>query len=297
MLTTFKALFILFYHMAFKLKKRIHEILDMDFETYAKFLKKEIQRASKFGVLDAVVCSDHKFSDGKTSTLVLMGAFVGDLANFFKQNKTALGFAKGKCYFENNIEGCTMHLILEAGRGKPDKIAKSGRKLWAKTQVQPTFHKGQFPDFAPPLDEVNIGEEEMIAAADRENDTQALEQVRNQYNKAKKALQTLVLPLLSNTDTLSSSLTNQHFVIAKAALKANSSWSNKITESNPAIQQRLAEEQQKLIAEYPKLKRIAAKIKQTLAGLSQVDSSTPNTNSVDATQREPNSSTTDTQDS
>jgi hypothetical protein len=262
--------------MAFKLKKRIHEILDMDFETYAKFLKKEIQRASKFGVLDAVVCSDHKFSDGKTSTLVLMGAFVGDLANFFKQNKTALGFAKGKCYFENNIEGCTMHLVLETGRGKPDKIAKSGRKLWAKAQVQPTFHKGKLPDFAPPQEAVNIGEEEMIAAADQENDTQLLEQVGKQYHKAKKALQTLVLPLLSNPETLSSSVTNQHFVIAKAILKANSSWTNKITESSPEIQQSLAEQKQKLIAEYPKLKRIASKIKQALTDINQVDNSAQN---------------------
>lgn len=290
--------------MAFKLKKRIHEILDMDFETYAKFLKKEIQRASKFGVLDAVVCSDHKFSDGKTSTLVLMGAFVGDLANFFKQNKTALGFAKGKCYFENKIEGCTLHLILETGRGKPDKIAKSGRKLWAKTQVQLTFHKGQLPDFAPQLDQINIGEEELVAAADRENDTQQLEQVRKQYNKAKKALQTLVLPLLSNTEPLSSSLTNQHFVIAKATLKANSSWTNKITESSPEMQERLAEQKQKLVAEYPKLKRIASKIKQALMDVNQVDINTQDstehiTSSLDPIQEEPKQQTppTDTQDS
>ncbi|MFT5647009.1 MAG: hypothetical protein ACI976_001697, partial [Aureispira sp.] len=32
--------------MSFKHKKKILEILDMDFETYAKFLKKEILRAA-----------------------------------------------------------------------------------------------------------------------------------------------------------------------------------------------------------------------------------------------------------
>jgi D-serine dehydratase len=100
--------------------------------------------------------------------------------------------------------------------------------------------------------------------------------VGKQYHKAKKALQTLVLPLLSNPETLSSSVTNQHFVIAKAILKANSSWTNKITESSPEIQQSLAEQKQKLIAEYPKLKRIASKIKQALTDINQVDNSAQN---------------------
>ncbi|MGH1335760.1 MAG: hypothetical protein ACRBFS_06495 [Aureispira sp.] len=257
--------------MAFKLKKRIHEILDMDFETYAKFLKKETQRAAKFGVLDAVVCSDHQFSDGKVSTLVLMGAFVGDLANFYKKNKTALGFAKGKCYFEDSKEGCTLHLVLEAGRGKPDKISKAGRKLWAKTKLLPTFHKDKLPEFAPLLEEVNIGEEDMQLTADQENDQQRLAQVSRQYHKAKKALQALVLPLLSKPDTPNSAFTNQHFVIAKAALKANSSWTNKIAESTPQKQEKFAEQQQKLITEYPKLKRIATKIKQALMASNTTD--------------------------
>lgn len=257
--------------MAFKLKKRIHEILDMDFETYAKFLKKETQRAAKFGVLDAVVCSEHKFSDGKVSALVLMGAFVGDLANYYKANKTALGFARGKCYLEDSKDGCTLHLVLESGRGKPDKISKAGRKLWAKTKLKPTFHKDQLPEFTPELDNINIGEQEMQAHADQENDQQRLAQVSRQYNKAKKALQALVLPLLSKSDTPNSAFTNQHFVIAKAALKANSSWTNKIDEASPKKQEQLAEQKQQLIAEYPKLKRIAAKIKQALMANNALD--------------------------
>lgn len=262
--------------MAFKLKKRIHEILEMDFETYAKFLKKETQRASKFGVLDAVLCSNHKFSDGKVSTLVLMGAFVGDLANFYKQNKTSSNFAKGKCYFEEDKQGCTLHLVVEAGRGKPDKIAKAGRKLWAKTKLQPTFHKSKLPDFAPELEEVNIGEEQMHQQADQENDQQQMAQVSRQYHKAKKALQSLVLPLLSATDTPPSAFNNQHFVIARAALKANSSWTNKIEEASPETQAQLEEQKQKLLAEYPKLKKIAAKVKQLLMAANEVDISTDN---------------------
>ncbi len=257
--------------MAFKLKKRIHEILDMDFETYAKFLKKEIKRAAKFGVLDAVVCSEHQFSDGKVSALVLMGAFVGDLANFYKQHKTAPGYARGKCYFEDSKEGCTLHLVLESGKGKPDKIAKAGRKLWAKTKLQPTFHKDQLPDLAPQLETVNVGEEDMQITADQENDQQKMAQVSKQYQKAKKALQSIVLPLLSKSDAPNSSFTNQHFVIAKAALKANSSWTDKIEEANPEMQAKLAPQQQKLVAEYPKLQRIAAKIKQALMASNTVD--------------------------
>lgn len=260
--------------MAFKLKKRIHEILDMDFETYAKFLKKETQRASKFGVLDAVFCSGHQFSDGKVSTLVLMGTFVGDLANFYKQNKTASNFAKGKCYFEDHKGGCTLHLVVEAGRGKPDKIAKAGRKLWAKTNLQPTFHKSKLPDFAPVLEEINIGEAAMQQQADQENNPQQMAQVSRQYHKAKKALQSLVLPLLSNADTPATAFTNQHFVIAKAALKANSSWTNKIEEASPEVQAQLKQQQQKLLVEYPKLKRIAAKVKQFLMAANEVDIST-----------------------
>lgn len=264
--------------MAFKLKKRIHEILDMDFETYAKFLKKEIKRAAKFGVLDAVVCSEHQFSDGKVSALVLMGAFVGDLANFYKEHKTALGYAKGKCYIEDSKEGCTLHLVLEAGRGKPDKITKGGRKLWAKTNAQPTFHKDKLPEFSAALDTVEIGEEEMQKNADLENDQQALTQVSKQYHKAKKALQALVLPLLADTNTPNSAFTNQHFVIAKAALKANSSWTDKIEEARPAQQKKFATQKDKLVAEYPKLKRIAAKIKQALMAANTVDiSSTDDT--------------------
>lgn len=256
--------------MAFKFKKRIHEILDMDFETYAKFLKKEIQRATKFGVLDAVVCSEHQFSDGKVSTLVLMGAFVGDLANFYKQNKTAPSVAKGKCCFENNKEGWTLHLVLEAGRGKPEKIAKNGRKLWAKTNLTPTFHKDKLPSFIPPLEPINIPKE-TPSAIDQKNDQLDLKQVSKRYHKAKKALQTLVLPLLSEPNISNNAFTNQHFVIAKAVLKANKSWTDKIAKTSPEIQAKLAIQQQKLIAEYPKLKHIASKIKQTLTSTNIID--------------------------
>ena len=71
--------------MAFRHKKKIDEILAMGFMEYAKFLKKEIRRAEKSGALDAVVCSDHTFSDGKESALLLFGKFTGELAKFFKK--------------------------------------------------------------------------------------------------------------------------------------------------------------------------------------------------------------------
>ncbi|MBL4650836.1 MAG: hypothetical protein JKY03_13980, partial [Aureispira sp.] len=117
--------------MSFKHKKKIHEILEMDFETYAKFLKKEIVRAAKFGELDAVICANHEFgkvnekSKGKVSTLILMGVFVGDLASFFKENKAQPGFAKGKCFFQTTDNDVKMHIAINAGKGKPDKITKA----------------------------------------------------------------------------------------------------------------------------------------------------------------------------
>ena len=257
--------------MAFKHKKKLSEILAMDFESYTKFLKKEILRATKLGELDAVICSNHKFSNGKESALVLMGAFVGDLAAFFKQNKAQPGFAKGKCFFETTEEGTKMHITISAGKGKPDKIAKTGRKLWAKAGITPHFHPDKLPFLDAALDQVNLGETELVKVADSENDTQAIKLVKNNYLKARKMLQDRVLPLVSNKETLDSAYNNQHFKIAKVCLKNAASFLNKFEEVNPEAQATYQKDITSLQTEYPKLKRIAAKIKQALIASNPID--------------------------
>ena len=257
--------------MAFKHKKKLPEILAMDFESYAKFLKKEILRAAKLGELDAVICGNHQFSDNKESALVLMGAFVGDLAAFFKQNKAQPGFAKGKCFFETTEEGTKMHIAISAGKGKPDKITKTGRKLWAKAGITPHFHPDKLPFLDAALDQVNVGETELVKVADSENDTQAIKLVKNNYLKARKMLQDRVLPLVSNKETLDSAYNNQHFKIAKVCLKNAASFLNKFEEVDPETQATYQKDITSLQTEYPKLKRIAAKIKQALMASNAID--------------------------
>lgn len=265
--------------MAFKHKKKIHEILEMDFETYAKFLKKEILRAAKLGELDAVICGNHQFADGKESALILMGAFVGDLANFFKRNKAQPGFAKGKCFFETTEEGTKMHIAINAGKGKPDKITKAGRKLWAKAAIKPHFHENKLPFLDAALDQVNVGETELVKVADTENDTQAIKLVKNNYIKTRKVLQDRVLPLVSNKETLDSAYTNQHFKIAKVCLINAASFLNKFEEVDESTQATYQKEITTVRTEYPKLKRIAAKIKQALMATNAVDVELDNSDS------------------
>lgn len=265
--------------MPFKHKKKIHEILEMDFETYAKFLKKEILRAAKLGELDAVICGNHKFADGKESALILMGAFVGDLANFFKKNKAQVGFAKGKCFFETTDSGTKMHIAINAGKGKPDRISKAGKKLWAKAAITPHFHDKKLPFLDAALDQVNVGETELLKLADTENNTQAIKLVKNNYLKSRKVLQDRVLPLVSNKETLDSAYTNQHFKIAKVCLKSAASFLNKFDEVNEKTQTLYQKDIQNVRSEYPKLKRIAAKIKQALMASNVVDIEIDNTDS------------------
>lgn len=264
--------------MSFKHKKKILEILDMDFETYAKFLKKEILRAAKLGELDAVICGNHKFSDGKESALILMGVFVGDLAFFFKKNKAQPGFAKGKCFFETTEDGIKMHIAINAGKGKPDKITKAGRKLWAKAGITPHFHVKKLPFLDAALDQVNVGETELLKVADTENDTQEIKLVKNNYLKARKILQDRVLPLVSNKETLDLAYTNQHFKIAKVCLRNAASFLNKFEEVDEQTKATYQKDITTLQTEYPKLKRIAAKIKQALMATNTVDIQLDKTN-------------------
>lgn len=257
--------------MAFKHKKKIEEILAMSFEEYAKFLKKEINRAAKLGQLDAVVCSNHAFADGKESALVLMGVYTGELAKFFKENKAKKEFAKGTCFFEQTEAGVTMHIALNAGKGKPDKVKKGGKKLWSKLGIDSKFYAGELPNLDASLDAVNVGEEELTATVDAANDEQKIGVVVKQYQQAKKLLQKEVVPFITDKATKDTDYTNQHFKIAKSALASAISVIDKVEEldeSKQATYQKVLAAAQK---DQPQLKRIAAKIKKALMATNEVD--------------------------
>lgn len=235
--------------MAFKLKKRIHDILQMDSEAYAKFFKKESQRATKFGELDLVVCTQHEFTDGKKGTLVLMGAFVGDLANFYKQNKTTPTFGKGKCRFEVLSRAIVFHLSLESGRAKPDKLIKAGRRLWAKAALTPHVHKGGLPQAAP---------------ADTAPSSVDWQRLQQQYVTAKKTVQLRVLvPLQTNHAT---PIGRDQFILVKRAMQAAQHWLNAYQNASAAIQQTHAPTYQQLTQEYQQLQRLALQLQQRLQG-------------------------------
>ena len=257
--------------MAFKHKKKIDEILTMGFMEYAKFLKKEINRAVKSGELDAVVCSHHTFADGKESALLLFGGFTGELAKFFKKNKTAPGFGKGKCYFEQTEGGVTMHVALNTGKGKPDKVKKGGKKLWSKLGVKTEFYKGELPQLSKDLDKVNIGEEALKEEVDADNDQQNIKLLIKNYQQAKAMLHQEVLPLIKDKNTADTAYSNQHFDIAKAAFKAAASLTDKFGELPDKKLQKFQKTQETVNKDYPQLKRIAAKIKKALMENNVVD--------------------------
>jgi hypothetical protein len=200
-----------------------------------------------------------------------MGVFVGDLASFFKENKAQPGFAKSKCFFQTTDDGIKMHIAISAGKGKPDKITIAGRKLWAKAGITPDFHPGKLPFLDAALDKVNVGETELVKVADSENYIQAIKLVKNNYLKARKVLQDRVLPLISNKETLDSAYTNQHFKIAKVCLKNAASFLDKFEEVGKQKKAAYQKDITILQTEYPKLKRIAAKIKQALMAANIVD--------------------------
>lgn len=234
--------------MAFKLKKRIHDILHMDSEAYAKFFKKESQRATRFGELDLVVCTQHEFADGKTGSLVLMGAFVGDLANFYKQNKTTPTFGKGKCRFETQARTTVLNLSLESGRAKPDKLLKAGRRLWAKAALTPQVHKSGLPKAGPAsTDAVAI-------------DWQQLQQ---QYVTAKKTVQLRVLvPLQTNHNA---PISRDQLLLVKRALQAAQQWLRAYQEAPESDQQTHLQTYQQLTQEYQQLQRLAQQLQQRLS--------------------------------
>jgi len=234
--------------------------------------------------LDVVVCGSHTFKSkgkdkdkGKTSSLILFGAFTGELATFFKDNKTTIGFARGKCFFESTKNGVILHIALNQGKGKPDKIKKSGKNLWAKLGMDAQLYEGTLPLLSQDLDAVNIGEQNLLKEADLSNNDQAIEFVLQQYQKAKKALQEQVLPLISNKETSDATYTNQHFKIAKTTLAAAASFINKFKELEVEEQENYQKKFNSIQKNYPAIKRITAKIKKALMASNTVDITLDNT--------------------
>lgn len=233
--------------MAFKFKKRLHEILHMDSDTYAKFFKKESQRATSFGDLDLVVCTQHQFADGKTGSLILIGALVGDLANFYKQNKTTPTFGKGKCRFDAQSRATVFNLCLDSGQAKPDKLIKAGRRLWAKAALTPKIHKGCLPPAgAPTTAPIHVN----------------WQQLQQQYLTVKKAVQLQVLvPLKTNHNT---PVHPRQLQLVQRALKAAQNWLQAYQKAPASVQQTRQQTQQQLTQEYQQLQRLALQLQQRL---------------------------------
>jgi hypothetical protein len=256
--------------MAFKLKKKIDKIVKMDFESYAKYLKKEIHRAAPLGELDAVICGSHVFPEkgdtdqGKTSSLILFGAFTGDLAAFFKDNKTKPGFARGKCFFESTKNGVILHIAINQGKGKPDKIKKSGKKLWSKLGMDAQLYKDALPILGKELDTVNIGGRKLVKEVDLNNNDQSIELILQQYQQAKKKLQEHIVPLINDKETSADTYTNQHFKTAKTTYRFALSFLDKFEEIESEQQVNYQKYFDSIQKDCPSIKRITAKIKKAL---------------------------------
>jgi hypothetical protein len=257
--------------MAFKHKKEIEEILTMKFEEYAKFLKKEIARAAKFGTIDAVICSQHTFADNKEAALILLGNYTGSLAQFFKKNKAEKNFAKGQCLFEKTANGVTMHIAINAGKAKPDKIKKGGKKLWAKLGVDSQFHKGELPQLSQELDKIDIGVRALEKTTDTDNDQISIKNVIKTYQITRQQLNVQVIPLIKDKNILDQQYTPIHLSIAKRSLAATMSLIDKIEEiplKKRAKYQSIVEKAQE---DLPRLKRILAKVKKALMATNKTD--------------------------
>jgi len=151
-------------------------------------LKKEVTRAAKFGETAVVALSHFQFSCGYQGTLLLLGKFSGELAKFYKQakltRKKERDYAKGTCYFEIDDKGqVQMHIALQDGKGKPDKLKKNGKVLFKKLGFNPQIIQGELG--LSNSDQLSSSEVEFIEEeADYENDQETMQQVYKKYQKA-----------------------------------------------------------------------------------------------------------------
>jgi hypothetical protein len=255
--------------MGFKSKIKPNEVETLDFKTYTSMLKKEVVKAAKFGQTSVVVLSDYKFACGYTGTLLLLGKFSGELVKFYKsaklKRKKEKDFARGVCYFETKEDGSVMmHIALQGGIGKPDKIKKNGKGLFKKLGIASNIFKGD-----PPVVDANIKlssqETEEFKTieetADDENNLKTLKRLAKEYKHAYGNLASQVLPILKEEK---SEFTPQHFEIAKAAFKASASFLDKYEEVDKNKRDKFVEFYERIKNQDEQLKKIAVKVKRGL---------------------------------
>jgi small nuclear ribonucleoprotein (snRNP)-like protein len=269
--------------MGFKSKIKPNEIEGLDFKTYTNMLKKEVVKAAKFGETSVVVFSNYKFACGHEGTLLLLGKYSGELVKFYKgaklKRKKEKDFARGVCYFETKEDGSvTMHIALQEGVGKPDKIKKNGKALFKKLGLATNIFKGELPV----VDEnVNLSSqeiEEIEHTAEEENDLKALGRLGKEYKYAYENLVNQVLPLIKMKE--GADFVPAHFEIAKAAFKASASFLAKYEEANDKKQDKFAKFYEGIKNQQGQLQKIAAKVKKELSNKAQVHGSSENVEAV-----------------
>lgn len=255
--------------MGFKSKIKPTEVENLDFKTYTSMLKKEVVKAAKFGETSVVVLSDYKFACGYTGTLLLLGKFSGELVKFYKsaklKRKKEKDFARGVCYFETKEDGSVMmHIALQGGIGKPDKIKKNGKGLFKKLGIASNIFKGDLPviDGEISLSTQEVEEVEKIEqTADDENDSKTLKRLAKEYKYAYENLASEVLPQLKEEEP---EFTPQHFEIAKAAFKASASFLDKYEEVEEKERDKFVEFYERIKSQHEQLQKIAVKVKRGL---------------------------------
>jgi hypothetical protein len=262
--------------MAFKSKIKPNEVKDLDFKTYTSILKKEVQKAAKFGETSIVAFSNYKFACGHEGTLLLLGKFSGELVKFYKtaklKRKKEKDFARGTCYFQTQENGSViMHIALKEGIGKPDKIKKNGKALFKKLGLAPNIFKGDLPIVN---EAINLSSQEIKQienTADHENDLKTLGRLVKEYERAYKNLTDEVIPLIKRKEGATFGL--QHFEIAKTILKASASFLAKYEEVNEKKHEKFAKFYEGIKNQHKQLQQIAAKVKIELSKKAQVHGS------------------------
>jgi hypothetical protein len=255
--------------MGYKSKIKPNEVETLDFKTYTSMLKKEVVKAAKFGQIDVVVLSNYKFACKYTGTLLLLGKFSGELVKFYKsaklQRKKEKDFARGVCYFETKEDGSvTMHIALQGGVGKPDKIKKNGKGLFKKLGIASNIFKGDPPVVDEKIDLSSQETEEFKTieeTADDENNLKTLKRLAKEYKHAYGNLASQVLPILKGEKP---EFTPQHFEIAKAAFKASASFLDKYEEVDKNKRDKFLEFYKRIKNQDEQLKKIAVKVKRGL---------------------------------
>lgn len=262
----------------FKTKINPEELGSTTYEEYVAVLKKEVKKAQKYGRTNVIVLSNFKFACGTVSTMMVLGKLSGPLSKWYKKLKKERAvekdFALGDCFFEPQDDGITkLHIALNDGKGKPDKMAKNGKKIFKKIGLTPNIFKGELPEDLVGEGEFNDTELELIEQeADESNDNQSLGKVFRQYTKAYKELAEEVIPRLKMPEQ-EAQWHPQHLDIARQAFFFSKSFLDKFEEVREKTQEKFGERKQQIEERQPILQKIAAKVKTMFETKATMDSS------------------------